>query len=139
MKKLFFLILVFTISGLNLNAVEPTENEKLFLQKELKDVAVELNKNVPYMVDKITQLDKVIVDKNAVIYNYTIIAYAKADFHGNMEVLFEGIQLNYETQICQRKSGYFLLEKGAVFKYAFSDKNGDYLSGFEISIKNCDQ
>jgi len=134
MKKLLFFLLI--LGAVNLSAKQ-SEEEKLFLEKELKNVAVELNSKVPQMVDKITRLDEVIAYKNEVTYKYSIISYSKADFTGKIETLFDGIKVNYKSKICEEKNGYFLLKKGAVFKYIFNDKNGDYLSSFKISNKDC--
>ena len=134
MQKLLFIIFLFIT--VNLSAVE-TEEDKRFLERELGNVAMELNKKVPKMVDKITRLEKVVAFRNEVAYQYSIITYSKADFTGKLEGLFDGIKVNYKNKICEEKSGYFLLEKGAVFKYTFNDKNGDFLSSFQISIKDC--
>jgi len=141
MKKLFLSILIFSVIALDLSALGqsdyPVNKSSLFLETELSKVAVEMNKKLPMMVDKITRLDKVIVNKNRVTYEYTIVSYSKSDFAGKMDTLFNGLKVNVRNSVCTNKSTKFLLSMGAILHYSYNDKNGAYLSSFTISNSDC--
>ena len=147
MKKLFISIVAVCFMSLSLSALGSDDvgampsvantKSSAFLETELKKVAVTMNKKLPMMVDKITRLDRVDVLTNNVTYNYTIVAYTKADFAGKIDTLFQGLKANVTNSVCTNKQIKFLLNMGAILHYSYVGKGGAFLSKFRVSNGDC--
>lgn len=102
------------------------------IDKQFTEIASEINKNCPILVDRDTQLNNVITLPNKTIqYNYTLINYTRADI--NIEEAKKFVFDNSLNTIINSPEMEYLRSKDAIFYYSYKDKNGEFL--FKVKVK----
>ena len=110
-------------------------NEKQLFDKKLLEVANEINKHTPVLVDSTTRLDDAIaLTGNKFQYNYTLLTVDKesTDTLSLKHRLEEKMIASIKTNL---KKGLLINNKTTLL-YNYRDKNGSYLFNFAISSDN---
>ena len=96
------------------------------------EVASEINKSCPMMIDQVTRLDNAIaLPGNSIQYNYTLINIEAADISADslkkyMEPgIINGIKTNPDLKIYR--------DKKTTMVYNYRDKNGVFLMRFSVT------
>jgi hypothetical protein len=100
--------------------------------KELKKIAIEINKSAPTMVDKDTRLDNVSVFENTLQYNYTLINIAIDDAGLDLDGAKKFIMKNAQDNLDNRPEMKDYREKKIALKYNYKDKNSKQLFDFTV-------
>jgi hypothetical protein len=102
---------------------------------KLKQVALELNKRSPQLVDSETRLDSSTASGDTLVYHYTLINLTKNDTTVNLvgakEFITKQAQSNLDTN-AQMKD---LRAMKVKLKYEYKDKNNQPLFNFTITSK----
>lgn len=100
--------------------------------KVMVEVASEINKSCPMMIDQVTRLDNAIaLPGNSIQYNYTLINIEAADISADslkkyMEPgIINGIKTNPDLKIYR--------DKKTTMVYNYRDKNGVFLMRFSVT------
>src|SRR5690606_12267282 len=95
-------------------------NNNASIDKQFTEIASEINKNCPILVDRDTQLNNVITLPNKTIqYNYTLINYTHADI--NIEEAKKFVFDNSLNTIINSPEMEYLRSKDATFCYSYKD------------------
>lgn len=100
-------------------------------QKELVQIAEEVNAKCPQMLDSETRIDGIEVQSpNTLIYHYTLIKVDKNDVDTNQfyRMLWPGIISNIRTSIEMKK----LRENNTMIEYSYHDKSNQLIYTFKI-------
>ena len=100
--------------------------------KELKKIAIEINKSTPTMVDKDTRLDNASVFENTLQYNYTLLNVTKNDAGIDLDGAKKFITKNAQDNLDNRPEMKSYRENNISLKYNYKDKNGKNLFNFTI-------
>jgi hypothetical protein len=93
-----------------------------------------LQKTLPQMIDKDTQLEIVNIDGQNVYYKYKLINYSKDQLDINN--LSNLLRTNLLSKSCSDQGTLSLLKNGLIFNYIYKDKNDVDL--FKVTITNSD-
>ena len=102
------------------------------IDKNLMEIASELNKTCPVMVDSLTRLDNTVALPNKVFqYNYSLIPATKGsiDFEGLKAYLTPRILNDVKTNPGMK----YVRDNKVTVNYSYKDMNGEFL--FLISVK----
>lgn len=107
------------------------------VDRQLAEVASNMNKTLPMMVDKDTQLDNTAALPGKVLqYNYTLIAIEASQIDASrLEQAFKPALLNKVRTTPEMSS---LRGLGVTFVYSYRDKNGVSIARYEFGPKDYD-
>ncbi len=144
-ENIFTLILVsvailigFSIGG---TFVKQSVNSLVHKESEvntvlLEEVAAEINKTLPIMVDKDTKLFSVsIVNGNTFQYNYVLINYAQEEI--DPELLKNNNKDRIRNYICTSPDMKLIVENNIPVSYAYYGKNQKYIVNIVIDTNKC--
>lgn len=95
----------------------------------------EINDKLPITVDKYTRLDRISINNNEFIYDYTIVTLGIDEIDA---AYFISIQKPYITRmVCTLPNGQELFREGYTTLYQYYDKNGVYITSFRITKNDC--
>lgn len=104
------------------------------IDTQLMNIASEMNKGTPFMVDSETRLDNTVAGPNrSIYYNYTMINYGIDEIDLNFfesqlrPTILNGIKTSPDMKI--------LREKKVTFIYSYKDKTGKHLISFKFTPK----
>ncbi len=105
---------------------------KLDIDKEIAEMADEVNSSLPMMVDEITRLDNVEPgESKSFSYNYTLI------YSEYSQMLIDQIQENLKSVVKENvrssEEMRVFFENGVTVNYSYYDKNGQFLTNFSIT------
>jgi hypothetical protein len=101
----------------------------------LKDMANELNKKCPIMVDNVTRLDSAsIPNDNTFQYNYTL-SISKEDSIYKGESIKQFIKSNAQKNLNKNPEMNYMRDNLVSLKYTYKDKNGKQLFDFNIKLE----
>ncbi|MEM7049242.1 MAG: hypothetical protein AAF604_06260 [Acidobacteriota bacterium] len=104
-------------------------------QELLLEVASEINKGGPMMVDRETELVNVGAEPSAIVYNYRLVNLTAAD------ITAEEIQALKPTVVnsacSQPKTRQDFLDQGIAMKYSYSAKDMVFLTEFTVEPSDC--
>lgn len=105
------------------------------IDKQLVAVASEINKTLPMMVDKETRFDATTALPGKVLkYNYTMVNLAAS------QIDLSKVDASFRPQIINKVSTTPemapLRDQGVTFVYSYSDKDGVFITSFEIGPKD---
>ena len=130
-KKIISTVVGIIAFGLSYFAVQHFFFEKPSFDKAMMELASEMNKSLPIMLDKDTRLDNAVAMPNNVLqYNYTLINLLESDVNAEdirnqMEpVLTNVIKTNPEMKIYR--------DHKTTFAYSYKDKNGVFILKINI-------
>lgn len=102
------------------------------LDKQLVQIANELNKNCPMMVDQFTRLDNSHVLPNKTLqYNYTLVEIEKSEF--NLDTIRKYVEPNIISNVRTNPDMKYLRANNITFNYNYRDKNGEFVWKLEIT------
>ena len=110
--------------------VDPRSEE--FLGK----IAAEINRSVPVMIDKETELMPAAGAPGMLIYNYRLVSYSVAQLDhkrfatGAKEKVTQGACNQPET-----RDGF--LKKGVTLRYSYYDKDRQHIATFDVQPSDC--
>jgi hypothetical protein len=100
--------------------------------KQMMQIASELNKSCPIMVDAETQLDNAVaIPDNTLQYNYTLVSMERATFDISelknylQPIILNNIKTNPDLKIFR--------DNDVTMAYSYKDKNGEHL--FKLTFK----
>lgn len=132
-KKALIQIIVSAIAfGLTYFAVQqfifkPPSYDKIMMQ-----VASELNKNCPIMIDESTRLDNAIsLPNNKFMYNYTLVNLTKDEF--SLEYFKENVQPRITRTVATNPQMEIYRKHKTTLVYSYKDKNGDFVYEFSVT------
>jgi hypothetical protein len=100
--------------------------------KVLMQVASELNKTCPIMVDEYLQLDNSIaLPGNVFQYNYTLVDIIKSDV--NIDTLKKYFEPSIITNIRTNPDLKFFRDNKTTMAYYYKDKNGEFVYKFSVT------
>jgi hypothetical protein len=105
-------------------------------QQSLSKVAAEINRSVPVMIDKETELLAVVGAEGMLIYNYRLVSYAVAQVdHGKFAA---GAKRQVTQGACnQAETRDGFLKKGITLRYSYFDKNKQHIATVDVTPADC--
>jgi hypothetical protein len=101
----------------------------------LKDMANELNKKCPIMVDNVTRLDSASIPNDSTFqYNYTL-SISKEDSIYKGESIKQFIKSNAQKNLDENPEMNYMRDNLVSLKYTYKDKNGKQLFDFNIKLE----
>ncbi|RYG39680.1 MAG: hypothetical protein EOO01_29085 [Chitinophagaceae bacterium] len=107
--------------------------EEGYTQAYLKDLAADLNKRYPLTLNEELRIDSVSVKERTIVYNYTMVNYAKEDI--DTVYTKETFKPLIKSVIDTTASIKVLKDKKISFKYQYRDKNGAYAFSFAFKAR----
>lgn len=102
------------------------------MDKQLVEMANELNKNCPIMIDQYTRLDNTNAFPNKTFqYNYTLVETEKADF--NLDTVRKYVEPNIINNVKSNPDMKDLRDNNVTLNYSYRDKNGEFIWKLEIT------
>jgi len=122
------IMVMFVIVGANM----PQLLNKFTFNKQLKNIANEINKTCPIVVDQYTRLDNVSVLPNKVLqYNYTLINISKDEV--NMDTVDKYIKPTILNSVKTDPSMKYQREHEITLSYHYRDKNGNFVMKYDVT------
>lgn len=104
---------------------------------KLKEIAAQINKSCPVVVDSETRLDNTEAFDGAKIqYNYTLLNVTKGDSTVNISDTKKFIEGQSQQNLDTNPQMHAFREMDITMKYHYKDKNGQFLFDFTIKPKN---
>ncbi|GAB2766053.1 hypothetical protein [Salinimicrobium soli] len=101
------------------------------LEKELKEVAVEINKQSPMQVDASTRLDSASsVGKTNVVYYYTLVEMERSEV--NLDTVNKYVRPGIIENVKTHPDLKYFRDNNITLDYNYYDKNGEFIT--EISV-----
>jgi hypothetical protein len=105
-------------------------------QEHLSRIAAEINRGVPLMIDKETELMPTEGHEGMLIYNYRLVSYSVKDLDyrrfaaGARERVVQGACSRPETR-------EDFLKKGVTLRYSYFDKDKRHIATIDVTPKDC--
>lgn len=102
----------------------------------LNRVASEVNKGLPMMVDKETELTNVGALPGILVYHYRLVSVTSSEVIP--EQLVDQLRPSAATRACttpETREG--LLNRGVAMRFSYSDTNGAYITAFDVTSGSC--
>jgi hypothetical protein len=105
-------------------------------QEHLSRIAAEINREVPFMIDKETELMPASGHEGMLIYNYRLVSYSvkNLDYRrfaaGAHDRLMQGACSRPETR-------EDFLKKGVTLRYSYFDKDKQHIATIDVTPKDC--
>jgi hypothetical protein len=139
MKKSFVWIAVGVIAGyLLLWGVPAMFQEKLDPRsaERLSKIAAELNRSVPVMIDKETELTLVEGHEAMLIYKYRLVPYSVRQL--NHERFAAGAKQRVAQGACNApETREDFLKQGVTLRYSYFDKNKQHIATVDVTPADC--
>ena len=99
----------------------------------LTRVASEINKNMPMMVDQLTELMNVTVLPGIIVYNYklNVTTYDEAP----ADIL--ELRPDVLRQACSQPDTSDFLKTGVTMRYSYLDENRTFINSFDVTPDDC--
>ena len=105
-------------------------------QEHLSRIAAELNRGVPLMIDKETELMPTSGHDGMLIYNYRLVSYSWKDF--DYERFAAGARERLVQSACNRpETRDDFLKKGVTLRYSYFDKDKQHFATIDVTPKDC--
>lgn len=130
-KELLIVIIGIAIIFLSYWSQSESIIDKKLTYSDMQEIASDINKDLPEMMDSDTRLDNVTVEKDGgLTYNYTLINYLKSDFrYGEIKnSLIEGITEN----ICTNPNMEIYVDNNTTFYYQYFDKEENLIETISV-------
>ena len=114
----------------------PREPDDPRSQEYLSRIAAEINRGVPVMIDKETELMPSSGHEGMLIYNYRLVSYAVKNLDhqrfaaGARDRLVQGACSRPETRDD-------FLKKGVTLRYSYFDKDKQHIATVDVTPKDC--
>ena len=139
MKKSFVWIVIAAVAGylvffglpeFSQQQLDPRSAERL------SKIAAELNRSVPVMIDKETELTVVEGHEAMLIYKYRLVPYSVRQL--NHERFAAGARDRVVQGACSRpETSEDFLKKGVTLRYSYFDKDKQHIATIDVTPKDC--
>ena len=105
-------------------------------QEYLSRIAAEINRGVPVMIDKETELMPSSGHEGILIYNYRLVSYSVKQL--DHEKFAAGARTRVVQNACSRpetRDDFF--KKGVTLRYSYFDKNNQHIATIDVTPKDC--
>jgi hypothetical protein len=118
------------IPGVMQNSADPRSVE------HLTQVASEINRSVPVMIDQETELLPAQGAEAMLIYNYRLVSYSTAQI--NPEKFAAGVREKVTQSACNRpETSEAFLKRGVTLRYSYFDKNKLHIATVDVKPADC--
>jgi hypothetical protein len=105
-------------------------------KEHLSQVAAEINRSVPVMIDKETELLPVQGADGMLIYNYRLVSYSAARLDANK--FAAGAKQRVAQAACSRsETRDDFLKKGVTLRYSYFDKDKQHIATIDVKPSDC--
>jgi hypothetical protein len=112
----------------------PRENPRS--EESLNRLAAEINRRVPVMIDKETELLPAVGAEGLLTYNYRLVSYSVAQFDSTRFAV--GAKERVTQGVCNRpETRDDLLKNGVTLRYSYYDKDKQHIATIDISSADC--
>ena len=137
-KRLSFivaaLVVVWAVWWLLPRSHQKDENPRSL--ESLRRVAAELNRSVPVMIDKETELLTAEGAEEMLIYNYRLVRYSLSQLDPNQFAI--RIKPGLTRNACNRaETREQFLNKGITLRYAYFDKDKQHIATIDVTSADC--
>ena len=105
-------------------------------QERLKELAAELNRFVPVMIDKETELTSVEGHEGMLIYKYRLVPYSVAQLD-HAKFAASARQRVNRGACNQAETRDDFLKHGVTLRYSYFDKNGQHIATVDVTPADC--
>ncbi len=111
-------------------------NEDPRSQKRLSRIAAELNRSVPVMIDRETELMPVQSAEGILIYNYRLVNYSVAQV--DRQKFAAGAAPRLRQRACSTpETRDDFLKKGVTLRYSYYDKDRQQIATIDVTPADC--
>ncbi|HVO92768.1 MAG TPA: hypothetical protein VMT22_08000 [Terriglobales bacterium] len=104
--------------------------------RHLRQVADEINRSVPVMIDKETELMPSTVYDGMLVYNYRLVSYSVSQI--DPRKFAAGVKQKVTQAACNRpETRDEFLKNGVTLRYAYFDKNNKHIATVDITPADC--
>src|SRR5947207_13144256 len=104
--------------------------------EHLSDIAAEINRSIPVMIDKETELLPAEGHEGMLIYNYRLVDYAVAQL--DRAKFAAGVKRKVTQEACSRpETRDDFLKKGVTLRYSYFDKDKQPIAAVDVTPKDC--
>lgn len=105
-------------------------------EESLNRLAAEINRRVPVMIDKETELLPAVGAEGLLTYNYRLVSYSVAQFDATRFAV--GAKERVTQGVCNRpETRDDLLKNGVTLRYSYYDKDKQHIATIDISSADC--
>lgn len=105
-------------------------------EESLNRLAAEINRRVPVMIDKETELLPAVGAEGLLTYNYRLVSYSVAQFDSTRFAV--GAKERVIQGVCNRpETRDDLLKNGVTLRYSYYDKDKQHIATIDISSADC--
>lgn len=136
--KIFTFIVAVALFGAVIWWVVPksSEDENPRSQQSLNKLAVQINRAVPVMIDKETELLAAAGTEGMLTYNYRLVSYSVSQL--DAAKFAAGAKERVTQGACNRpETRDDLLKQGVSLRYAYFDKDKRHIATIEITPADC--
>lgn len=111
-------------------AVDPRSEE------HLREVAAQINRSVPVMIDEETELLPAEGHEGMLIYNYRLVSYAASQL--DHQKFSEGAKQKVTQGACSRpETRDEFLKNGVTLRYSYFDKDKQHIATIDVTPADC--
>lgn len=104
--------------------------------RHLRQVADEINRSVPVMIDKETELMPSAGYDGMLVYNYRLVSYSVSQI--NPHKFAAGAKQRITQNACSRaETRDDFLKKGVTLRYSYFDKDNKYIATVDVTPADC--
>lgn len=112
------------------------QRENLRSEESLNRLAAEINRSVPVMIDKETELLPAIGAEGMLTYNYRLVSYSVTQLDANRFAV--GAKERVTQGACNRaETRDDLLKNGVTLRYSYFDKDKQHIATIDITPADC--
>ena len=127
MRKIIF---IFSVLLLSFSFIQCNSKEKV-LNKKLEEIAVNLNKSTPIMLDQYTRFEEALVmEGNKFRYRYTVLNTSNPD--SLVEHGLESLKENIGKEFSSNPDLRIFKENNVTIEYVYNDENGRTIRSLQI-------
>jgi hypothetical protein len=113
-----------------------TQSETPRSQESLNKLAAEINRGVPLMIDKETELLPAVGTDGMLIYNYRLVSYSVSQL--DSDKFAAGAKERVTQGACNRpETRDDLLKQGVTLRYSYFDKDKQHIATIDVLPGDC--
>ncbi len=107
-------------------------SDKNTINRELTEMAADLNTFTPIMLDQYTRFDNATVDEDNVFrYNYTVLNSSNPD--SLIEVVSISLKENIKNELSTNPQLFFFKKNNVIIEYVYKDENNQVIRLLQIN------
>jgi hypothetical protein len=116
--------------------LKPSRTENPSSKESLNRLAAEINRSVPAMIDKETELLPAIGTEGMLIYNYRLVSYSVSQL--DPAKFAAGAKERVTQGACNRpETRDDLLKQGVTLRYSYFDKDKQHIATIDVLPADC--